>query len=287
MCFICAQRNPFDAFAGSIVHSAQRTPSAITDDPIWAGLGLVSETSDAAESTATTYRLLVGQSAMGTLSSSTDEDWFAIDLVAGQSYDFRMLGMGAGFLTDPLVRLMDATGAQILQADDGFAPELTTHQIDTAFSYTASYTGTYFLQADAYTTQTGRYLLSVTPDVPGDRPELTVDEIAWQLINNGVAFFYETEAVAFDVGIDNRISVNISALTAEGKTLAKAALDVWSAYLGFDFVYVRSGAEITFDDDEAGAFATGDISGGFITSAQVNVNVHWLQDGTSTASYAF
>ena len=287
MCFICAQRDPSDALAGSIPHTAQRTPGSVTNEPIWKGLGLVSETVDAAESTATTYRITVGQSATGTISNSNDEDWFAIQLVAGQTYDFRMLGSGAGFLRDPFLRLMDAAGGQILAVDDQFAPELTTHQLDTAFSYTATYTGTYFLQADAYTTRTGSYLLSVTPDVAGYRPEFTVDEIAWQLINNGAASFNKPEAVGFNVGTDNRMSVNITALTSDGKALAIAALDVWSAYLGFDFVYVNTGAEITFDDEDARAFATIVTSGGFITSAEINISKAWLLDGITTADYAY
>ncbi len=287
MCFICAQRDPSDAFAGSVTHLGQKAPSVITDDPIWAGRGLVSETTDAAENTATTYRLEVGQSAEGTISSTSDEDWFAIDLVMGRSYDFRMLGLGGDFLSDPLIRLMNASGTEIRVQDDGFAPQLDTHQTDTAFSFTATYTGTYYIQADAYSTQTGSYLLSVTPDVAGTRPEFTVDEIAWQLINNGVAFFGETEAVAFNVGADNSLSVNITALSAEGQVLARAALDVWAAYLGINFVYVNSGAEITFDDDQDGAFASGVTSGGFITSASVNVSIDWLSDGTTFNSYAF
>lgn len=287
MCFICAQRDPSDAFAGNIAHTAQRTPYLVTDDPIWVGLGLVTETVDAAESTATIYRIMVGQSATGTLASGTDEDWFAIDLVIGQSYDFRMLGLGAGLLSDPFVRVMDANGTQILEVDDGFAPQLDTHQFDTSFSFTATYTGTYYVQADAYSSETGSYLLTVTPDVTGPLPQFTVDEIAWQLINNGVAFFGEPEAVAFNVGADNSISVNITDLTADAQALATAALDVWSAYLGFDFVYVSSGAEMTFDDDEEGAFATSVNSGGFITSAAINVSTEWLDEGSALNSYAF
>lgn len=287
MCFICAQRDPSDVLAGSATHTAARTPYLVTSDPIWAGKGLVTETADAAETTATAYRLKVGQSATGVISSNSDEDWFAIDLVAGDRYDFRLLGFGGAYLDDPFLRLMDASGTQITFNDDGNDSYWGDHWQDSALSFTAEYTGTYYLQVDAFSAGTGTYLLSATPDVTSSLPEFTVDEIAWQLINHGVAYFGETEAVAFDVGTDNSISVNITALNADGQALATAALEVWSAYLGFDFTYVSIGAEITFDDNQDGAFASGVTSGNDIISAVINVDTDWLDDGSSLNSYAF
>ena len=296
MCFICAQRDPSNALAGSSVHMAARTPYLVTSDPIWAGQGLVTETADAAESTATAYRLMVGQSATGVISSDIDEDWFAIDLVAGERYDFRLLGFGGTYLDDPYLRLLNASGTQITFNDDGDDSYWGNHWQDSALSFTATYSGRYYLQVDAYSTGIGTYLLSVTPDVTGSLPEFTLDEIAWQLINHGVAYFNVTvpegepplpEAVAFDVGTDNSISVNITALNADGQALATAALEVWSAYLGFNFTYVSSSAEITFDDDQDGAFASGVTSGNDIISATINVSTDWLDEGSSLSSYAF
>ncbi len=287
MCFICAQRDPSDALAGSQVHSTN-TPTAITDSAIWASEGLVTETTDASANSATAYELTVGQSALGSISSATDADWYAIDLVAGKTYDIRLLGFGSDFLTDPLVRLRDASGTIIVSNDDGFTSGSATHERDAALSYTATSTGTFYVQADAYSTQTGTYLLSVTRDVAGDMPEVTVDEIAWQLINNGSAYFGSTEALAFDVGTDNSLSVDISGLTTKGAMFATAALDIWSAYLGFDFEIVTSGAEITFDDADAyWAYAQIYDDGTNITSSIVNVGTGWIADDNTLDTYSF
>jgi serralysin len=278
MCFICAQREPSNALAASQVHTG-RTTSAITDSAIWAGEGLVTETADASASSATAYELTVGQSALGSISSTADTDWYAIDLVAGQTYDIRLLGFGSDFLSDPLVRLRDSLGAIIESNDDGFTSGSSTHERDAALTYTATSTGTFYVQADAYSTQTGTYLLSVTQDVSGDMPEITVDEIAWQLINNGSAYFGATEALAFDVGSDNSLSADISGLTTKGAMFATAALDIWAAYLGFDFEIVTSGAEITFDDADAyWAYAQTYDDGTSITSSIVNAGTGWIAD---------
>lgn len=288
MCFICAQREPSNALAGSQIHSATRTPYAITDNAIWAGGGLVTETTDADASASTAYQLTVGQSALGSISSTTDADWFAIDLVAGQTYEFRLLGFGSDFLPDPYVWLKNASGTVITFNDDGFTTDAGTHESDAAFSYTATTTGRFYVQADAYSTQTGTYLLSVTDDVSGSMPEMTVDEIAWQLINNGTAYFESTEALAFDVGIDNSLSVDISGLTTKGAMFATAALDIWSAYLGFDFEVVTSGAEITFDDEDANwAYAQTFENGSNLTSSIVNVGTGWIAGDDTLDTYSF
>ncbi|MDZ7906492.1 MAG: M10 family metallopeptidase [Cypionkella sp.] len=286
MCFICAQRDPSNALAGVAMHASGGTPSLITDDPIWAGLGVVSEGADAADNTNTTYSLEVGQSATGSISSALDQDWFAIDLVAGQSYDFRLLGFGNAYLGDPYLWVMDASGTQVAEKDDGFTSFSGTHEWDSALEFTATYTGTYYLQAAGFSSATGDYLLSATPLDPAGFV-LTVDEIAWQLINNGAAFFNSDEAVAFDIGMDNSLSVDLSGLTAEGQTLATAALDIWAAYLGITFTPVLGGAEITFDDDDEGAFASTTTGGGNIVSAEVNVGLDWLEDGTALNDYPF
>ena len=171
--------------------------------------------------------------------------------------------------------------------DDGFTSFSSTHEQDSALTYTATYTGVYFLEADSFSTSTGGYLLSATVDVPSG-PILTVDEMAWQLINNGEAFFSSPEAAAFNVGADNRLTVNISGLTAQGQFLAQQALRAWTNVTGINFQVTAGVAEITFDDNQTGAFANPITSGGTITSATVNIGLDWLTEfGTSLASYSF
>ena len=88
MCMICAQRTTADYLNSLDQHldaSGVRPTAANPGAPFWMGLGAVVEGADAAETTATAYSLLVGQSAYGTLSSGTDEDWIAITLTANVS----------------------------------------------------------------------------------------------------------------------------------------------------------------------------------------------------------
>ncbi len=287
MCFICAQRDPSNPLAGSLVHTGARTPSAITNNAIWSGDGLVTESVDAAATSATAYQIRVGQSALGSIFDDSDADWYAVDLVAGQTYDLRLLGFGTQFLSNPLMRLRNGAGTIIASNDDGFTSGSGTHERDAAMSFTANATGRFYIEADAFAVQTGSYLLSVTADVAGAMPVLTVDEIAWQLINNGNAYFVSTEALAFDVA-DNSISVNISGLTDKGKSFATAALAVWSDYLGFDFAVVTGAAEITFDDEKTySAYAQTVNDGAKLTSAFVNIGKGWIAPDNGLNTYSF
>lgn len=288
MCIICASRNPGNPAAAMDQHLFSNAPSAANPaDAVWQGYGLVYEGADAASGIGTAYSLIVGQSATGTLTRAGDADWFAVTLQAGVTYDFRLLGFGANFLSDPLVRLMNAAGTQVASDDDGFTSGSATHEADSRLIFTAATTGTFYLVADNFNTQTGDYLLTIAPHDP-DGMIFTVDEIAWQLINNGEAFFSSPEAAAFSVAPGDSLSVNITALTAEGQFLARQALAVWSAYTGIVFSETAGTAQIAFDDNQSGAFAQPLYGGGAITSATVNIGTDWLaQFGTTLQSYSF
>ncbi len=159
----------------------------------WSGFGALVEgegglPSDIPATTATTATLIVGQSAYGTIGDPSDVDLFRVELVAGQTYEFRLLGIGATHLSDPYLRLYDAGGFLVTFNDDGMGGAgAPGHDTDSRLVFTATTTGTYYLGADNYSTETGDYLLTVAPrDVNG--MVFTVDEIAWQLINPATRF---------------------------------------------------------------------------------------------------
>jgi serralysin len=296
MCYLCAQRLLHDPSAGYDLHlnsassatSSAAAPAALGDD-FWVGIAAGRETGDAAASTATAYTMQVGQSFYGTISNSSDEDWVAVQLVAGQSYDIRLLGQGSGFLTDPLVRIYNSAGVQQTSDDDGFTSFSSTHETDSRLLFTAGATGTYYLAADAFSSQTGSYLLSLTNYDPNGMV-FTADEIAWQLTNNGEAFFGSTEAAHFNVAPGGTLSVNITALTAAGQYLARQALLAWTNVTGIIFQETAGAAAMTFDDSDPGsnAYAETNISAGVITSSSVMITTGWLAEfGTTLASYAF
>jgi serralysin len=104
----------------------------------------------------------------------------------------------------------------------------------------------------------------------------------WRTIGS-VPHSFNTAAVT------ERISVNLTGLTATGQTLARAALDAWEAVANISFVEVSSGGTITMDDTRSGA--TTNIStyaDGRMVSAAINVGTAWLAaNGTTIGSYSF
>jgi serralysin len=108
------------------------------------------ETTDAAAGTSTAYSLTAGQTAQGTLSTNADHDWYAVSLVAGQTYTFAMTGTGVNNVVDPYLQLYNSAGTTVVRwDDDGLQGR------NSIFSYTAATTGTYYIDAGAYPTYGG------------------------------------------------------------------------------------------------------------------------------------
>ncbi len=94
----------------------------------------------------------------------------------------------------------------------------------------------------------------------------------------------------FNVQPDGTLTANITALTQEGQQLATWALEAWANVTGINFQLVsHTDAQITFDDNEPGAFAFHSVSDdGYIVSAHVNVSTEGLyRYGTGIDSYSF
>nr|WP_319382822.1 M10 family metallopeptidase C-terminal domain-containing protein [uncultured Roseibium sp.] len=116
-------------------------------------------------------------------------------------------------------------------------------------------------------------------------PVFSNDQIADQLTR-------ETSGgapISFDAGPGDTITVDITGLTNAGKFLATNALEAWENVTGLTFAFVSSGAQITFDDENSGAYASFSWwSNGDLISADVNVSKSWLNSyGTSINSYSF
>src|SRR2546421_852404 len=128
----------------------------------------VIETTDAAGNTTTTYTLGIGQTAQGQLSSSSDHDWYRVNLVAGQTYSFAMTGTGTNNAIDTYLRLYAPDGATLVAQNDDGLPNFNS-----VFTYTATSSGTFFLDAADYqgppgaSGTPGQYGLAVTA---GTRP---------------------------------------------------------------------------------------------------------------------
>jgi serralysin len=83
------------------------------------------------------------------------------------------------------------------------------------------------------------------------------------------------------------LTYNTNGLTAGRAALAQEAFGLYEAVLGIDFVQVGGAADFTFDDNQAGAFASFSASGGIITSAFVNVDVNWFGGSNVVGDYTF
>jgi serralysin len=232
----------------------------------------------------TTSTLTVGGSTTGTLEVLGDHDWYRITLTEGQTISIAMNGTGAGALEDPYLQILDASGTVLFSNDDGGAGR------NALLTFRAPSSGTYYIDAAAWQpdspiadyTGTGDFTLSVTTWTPP--PVWTNDQIANQLSTG----YWDGSGHHFNVSQGGSISVNLTALTAEGQNLARSALQLWGDVIGVTFNEVSTGGQITFDDNEEGAFTDSVDSGGIINSAHVNVSTEWLSDyETAIDSYSF
>ena len=120
------------------------------------------------------------------------------------------------------------------------------------------------------------------------KPVYNLDQIANQL-TDGYWNAQGRSERSFDLGSSKTLDVNLTGLTNSGKYLARNALDAWSEVSGINFREVTgSGADITFDDNQSGAYASSSYWNGTIISSSVNISTAWVNAyGTSLDSYSF
>lgn len=250
------------------------------------------ETADAANGLDTAYLLGPGNSFFGTLESG-DTDWIAVQLGIGSVYNFQVMGTGVDALPDSRAHLSLYTynGTRVTRDDvtgddgDGISADIW---------FRAEYNGIYYLKVSSPSIGDYELASEVTVDFPPFFVD--VDTIAEQLTTGYWAQFGEGQR-RFDVSAGETLSVNITGLTTAGQYLATEALAAWTAVtgIGFNFVAIPDGADIVFDDEEEGAFASASVAPTpdlekpvFITSATVNVSADWLTDyGTGLDTYSF
>ncbi|MGH1413617.1 MAG: M10 family metallopeptidase C-terminal domain-containing protein [Pelagimonas sp.] len=110
----------------------------------------------------------------------------------------------------------------------------------------------------------------------------TIDEMAEYLLSG-----YWDTAHSFDTSSSNVLTVDLSGLTSEGKQLARWALESWETVANLEFVEVRGNADITFSDDQSGAFSGARYTmDGTTLDATVNVSRSWIASyGSGVTSY--
>ena len=254
----------------------------VDDEEIGPAAANVVETTDAPASAGTGYAIAVGDTFSGTLNPAGDRDWVAVELEAGHTYDISLTGSpsGHGTLSDPYLRVYDANGNLVTANDDGGTG------FESLATVTISVSGTYYVSAGSYRdSYGGSYRISVNESGPVEMADL--DTMAAYLTDG---YWQDNGATrrSFDTSTDNVITVNITALTPEGQELARMALAAWEMAADIKFQEVTGAADITFDDNDSGAYATSTVSGGRIISSRVNVSQDWVDTyGTSIDAYAY
>lgn len=228
--------------------------------------------------TATTATLAVGGSTAGSIETANDHDWYAITLTAGETYIFSTGGTVPAGTVDTTLTLRNSAGTQLATNDDSgeFAYS--------SLRFTATTTGTYYLDVGAFGVTTGAFTLTAFTTPP--LVAFNNDQIADQLLNGywgGAA-----NARHFGVTPGGTITFNVTGLTAAGQTLAREAFNLWSDAMGITFSEIAGAANITLDDTQTGAFASSVRSGNIITSSTVNVGTAWINTyGTGLNTYSF
>ena len=189
----------------------------------------------------TSGRVEVGASATGNIASTSDQDWFRVDLEAGKVYQIDLEGAatGRGSLLDPYLRLLDGSGNLIENHDD-----ISTANLNSQLVFTPTAAGTYYLVVKTSGPTTGTYTLSVrdtaTPDDPpddsGNVPEPVTDLLSnlGQATNTNFALAIGTfeNAQGFTTGSGSHgyflasIKLDVNAVP---RTPADVTVSLWSA----------------------------------------------------------
>ena len=189
----------------------------------------------------TSGRVEVGASATGNIASTSDKDWFRVDLEAGKVYQIDLEGWptGRGTLLDPYLTLLDGSGNLIENNDD-----ISTANLNSQLVFTPTAAGTYYLVVETSGPTTGTYTLSVrdtaTPDDPpddsGNVPEPVTDLLSnlGQATNTNFALAIGTfeNAQGFTTGSGSHgyflasIKLDVNAVP---RTPADVTVSLWSA----------------------------------------------------------
>ena len=197
---------------------------------------------DLAATTATTGSVSVGSSATSTINYSGDQDWFAVSLTAGATYSVNLQGSPSshGTLADPVIYgIYNSSGTYVsgTSADDSYSSSGSFISYDSQELFTPTSSGTYYIAATAYGSNTGTYSLSVSSvgaaDVSGNATttaSVTVGGSTTGTIN--VAGDHDWFAVSLSAG--TQYNVNLQGSPSSHGTLADPLIyGIYTASSGY------------------------------------------------------
>ncbi len=109
----------------------------------------------------TTETLVPGGTHGSVIDFAGDQDWYRVDLAAGNTYQID-LGASAGSTLDSYLRVLDASGTELGQNNN-------TNGLNARLSVQALSSGTYFISAEGNAGSAGAYDLSISAGTPVSR----------------------------------------------------------------------------------------------------------------------
>ncbi|WP_417585530.1 M10 family metallopeptidase C-terminal domain-containing protein [Pelagibacterium sp.] len=126
---------------------------------------------------------------------------------------------------------------------------------------------------------------------PPPLPTGTLDQLADYLTTGFWAANDEDERSFADVignSSNHVITVDLTGISAAAQRMARWAMEAWELVADVQFTEVLSGGDITFDDDEDGAFVRYSEDGFGRLQAKLNVSTDWIATyGTTMDSYSY
>jgi hypothetical protein len=199
---------------------------------------------DVGGATDTASTLAIGGSVSSTIDSSSDKDYFKVQLAAGTAYQFDLKGSatGSGTLGDPYLMLHNDSNTALRADDDGasvYPTDTTGHSTNAQIVFIAPESGTYYLNASGFEGTTGTYQLFATT-LSSDyfiQPLLQQPNVRW---NAGNALGTPVEVTfSFPTSLPSEYTPaevpNYLPFSAAQMTAARQALQVISTYTNITF----------------------------------------------------
>ena len=191
-----------------IAASGRQGGPIFTDDTYTLAVTDVTDLDDFPADSSTTGTVVVEGSARGEIERPGDQDWFAVDLAAGQLYqvDLRGWDKGHGTLDNPYLRgIYDQTGTLIADTRDNNGGPWS----DARVMFTPSDAGTYYVAAGAFEGEVGTYKLSVKIDEHTDDTDTTGRVAVDGTATGDIEYYGDHDWFAVDLEADRTYRIDL------------------------------------------------------------------------------
>lgn len=200
----------------------------------------------------TASALAIGASTNGFVNAAGDQDWYAVTMVAGESYSFSLTG---STLQDPYIELYDASGA-LIGFDDDFGPG-----INSLLRWTATTSGTYYINAQAFPASGGTGSYTLTAQTSAAASPLDAIDYHYMMPTTNIAVWFSTPGYTNPTG-----DATLRSWTTGEINAVMAALATYSAIAPLTFSVAASQATATWTFTLANL--TGNTLGYFAVGSQ-------------------